>query len=78
MFKKLKALLFENQTDRQTVLKNTIWLFVGELGVRALKILIFIYAARILAAREWGVFSYAIAVMSLSGKNPEIPIIRDM
>jgi polysaccharide transporter, PST family len=61
----IKQFLFFNLTNKQTFIKNTFWLFVGEFGIRALKIIIFIYAVRKLGATEWGLFSYALAIMSI-------------
>lgn len=62
--KKIKQFLFKNTSTKQTVVKNTFWLFTGEIGVRILKLLLFIYAARKLGTSEWGVFSYSLALMS--------------
>lgn len=62
MFQKIKAFLFKNQTLRQTVIKNTFWLFGGEISSRLLRAAIVIYAARVLGAEGWGVFSYAITL----------------
>ena len=62
MFKKIKSLLLENRSVRQTVAKNTFWLIGGEAAGQALRFLIVIYAARILGAEAWGAFSYAIAL----------------
>ncbi len=59
---KIKEFLFENRTIRQTVAKNTFWLFGGEISSRLLRAAIVIYAARVLGAEGWGVFSYAITL----------------
>jgi len=64
MVNRLKELLFENRTVRQTVAKNVFWLSAGELGSRVFRAFIIIYAARVLGAAEYGVFSY---VMALAG-----------
>ena len=63
--KKLKQFLFVNTTNKQTFVKNTFWLFVSEISVRLLKMILIIYAARVLGANGWGVFSYALSVSSL-------------
>ncbi|MCL5004783.1 MAG: hypothetical protein M1170_02470, partial [Patescibacteria group bacterium] len=60
MLQKIKSFLFENKTTRQTIAKNTFWLFFGEISSRVLRAAIVIYAARVLGADGWGVFSYAI------------------
>lgn len=62
MLKRIKSFLFENQTVRQTVAKNTFWLTVSNVGGRLLRAVIIIYAARVLGAGEWGAFSYAITL----------------
>ncbi len=88
MIKKIKSFLFENKSTRQTVAKNTFWLFFGEISSRVLRGAIVIYAARVLGADGWGVFSYAITFAALftifsdlglgailtreSAKNPEL------
>ncbi len=51
-----------NRTPRQTILKNTIWLFIGQVGSRVLRAVIVIYAARTLGASSWGAFSYALGI----------------
>ncbi|MCR4275176.1 MAG: flippase [Candidatus Wolfebacteria bacterium] len=62
MFQKIKSFLFENKNARQTIAKNTFWLFFGEISSRLLRMIIIIYAARVLGAGGWGVFSYAITL----------------
>lgn len=62
---KLKAFLFKNQNTRQTLTKNTIWLFVGEVFGRLLKLAIVVVATRELGVEGWGVFSYAMAFVGL-------------
>ncbi len=64
MVQKLKELLFTNAGTRQTVVKNIVWLSVGQVGSRLIRAIIIIYAARILGAAEYGVFSY---VLGLAG-----------
>ena len=67
MFSKIKHFLLTNQSPKQTVLKNTVWLFTGELISRLLKFFLVIYAARILGAAQWGVFSYVLSFLALFG-----------
>lgn len=62
MLKRAKSLLLENRTTRQTIAKNTFWLFFGNISSRLIKAGIIIYAARILGAEDWGVFSYALSL----------------
>ena len=62
---KIINLLFKNQTLRQTVAKNTFWLTFGEIVGRILRTGVVIYAARVLGANGWGVFSYAMSLAAL-------------
>ncbi len=62
MIKRIKSFLFENKTVRQTVAKNTFWLGVTSFGNRAIKAFVIIYAARILGAEKYGIFSYALTI----------------
>lgn len=62
MLPRLKSLLLENRTTKQTIAKNTFWLFFGTISSRLIKAGIIIYAARILGAEDWGVFSYALSL----------------
>ncbi len=61
----LKKFLFHNINTRQTIIKNTFWLFTGEAVGRLLKMGLIIYAARKLGANGWGVFAYTISTASL-------------
>jgi len=65
MWRKITSLLFKNASTRQTVAKNTFWLSVGNVGGRLLRAVIVIYAARVLGASSWGVFSYAISLIAV-------------
>lgn len=65
MFQKLRNFLFQNKNIRQTVVKNVFWLSFGEIAGRVLRIGIVIYAARVLGAEGWGVFSYAVSLAAL-------------
>lgn len=62
--KRIFIWLTENKTPRQTVLKNTVWLFTGQVGSRLLRAVIVIYAARVLGAAHWGAFSYALGIVT--------------
>ena len=62
--KKILNLLFQNQGLKQTVLKNTFWLFMGQVMGRVLRGVLVIYSARVLGAASWGVFSYAIGLVA--------------
>ena len=60
MFSRLRSLLFFNRSTRQTVVKNIFWLGVSQIGSRLIRAVIIIYAARVLGAAEYGVFSYVL------------------
>lgn len=61
----LKALFFDNKTLKQTIFKNTFWLAAG-LGInRLLKLVLLIFAARILGATEYGKLNFALAFITL-------------
>lgn len=62
MVQKLRELLFKNRSTRQTVIKNILWLSVGNIGGRLIRAAIIVYAARALGAAEYGVFSYALGL----------------
>ncbi|MEK9182663.1 MAG: flippase [Patescibacteria group bacterium] len=62
---RIKTFFFVNSSAKQTIIKNTFWLFLGEASGRLLKMLLIVYAARKLGAAGWGVFSYAISIASL-------------
>jgi len=65
MYKRLKNFLFTNSNTKQTIIKNTVWLFIGEFFGRVVKLFLVIYATRALGAEGWGVFSYGLAFVSL-------------
>lgn len=62
MIRKIKTFLLNNQTAGQTVAKNTVWLFLGQIMSRLARAAIVVYAARVLGAENWGTFSYALGV----------------
>jgi O-antigen/teichoic acid export membrane protein len=62
---KIKNFLFTNTNTKQTIIKNTFWLGLGELTSRLLKVAVIFYAIKTLGSSGWGVFSYAISLLSL-------------
>lgn len=62
MITRLKDLLLKNLSTRQTIAKNVFWLSLSQLGSRLIRAIIIIYAARVLGAAEYGVFSYALSL----------------
>jgi len=59
----IKSFLFKNTSTKQTIAKNTMWLSLSHIVGRVIKAGLMIYAARLLGAAGYGVFSY---VLSLS------------
>jgi O-antigen/teichoic acid export membrane protein len=66
MIKLLKRFLFSNESTGQTLLKNTTWLFIGEIVGRLIRFWIVIYAARVLGAAEYGIFSYILTLAAFA------------
>ncbi|KKQ28954.1 MAG: Membrane protein involved in the export of O-antigen and teichoic acid [Candidatus Nomurabacteria bacterium GW2011_GWA1_37_20] len=62
---KIKNFFLENSNTRQTIIKNTFWLFTGEALGRLIKLGLIVYAARELGSGGWGIFAYALSVASL-------------
>lgn len=60
-----KNLLFNNIGVRQTIFKNTFWLFGAEVITRFLKLALIIYVARILGATEYGKFTFALSFVTI-------------
>jgi O-antigen/teichoic acid export membrane protein len=56
---RLIDLLLHNRSTGQTIAKNLFWLSVSQVGSRLLRAALIIYAARVLGAGDFGVFSYA-------------------
>lgn len=59
------SFLFKNTGLRQTVLKNTFWLFSSQLMGHAIRAIIVIYAARMLGAAGFGTASYALSLAGI-------------
>jgi O-antigen/teichoic acid export membrane protein len=62
MLKIFKRLFLENRNTRQTVFKNMFWLSFGQIAGRLIRAAVIIYAARVLGAADYGVFSYALGL----------------
>lgn len=62
---KIRNFFLKNSNTKQTIIKNTFWLFTGEAMGRLIKLGLIVYAARKLGAGGWGIFSYSISVASL-------------
>jgi O-antigen/teichoic acid export membrane protein len=62
---KLKNLLFNNLSPKQTVLKNTFWLYFSEIVSKGLRFLVFIYIIRILGPQNLGIFEYLLSFVGI-------------
>src|SRR5665647_1930381 len=62
---RIKNFLFNNTSTKQTIVKNTIWLFAGEIPSRILKLVIVLFATRALGVEGWGTFSYSLSFISM-------------
>lgn len=63
----IKEFFFVNKTIKQTVLKNTFWLGLSSGLNKTLKLILLVYAARILGTVEYGKFNFALAFIALFG-----------
>ena len=61
---KIKKFLFQNTSTKQTIAKNTFWLFFGEIIGRLLKLFIIVFATRKLGVEGWGLFAYSLSFIS--------------
>ncbi len=64
MFKRIIPFFFRNKSTSQTVAKNTFWLLTGQ-GAQIFRIILIIYAARVLGAAGLGLFSYAVTLAGM-------------
>lgn len=76
MFTRLKQLLFQNRSGKQTIVKNAFWLTFGEAISRLIRVAIIVYAARILGAAEYGIFSYAVGLAGFFTVFADIGLIQ--
>ncbi|OGF50357.1 MAG: hypothetical protein A2231_02365 [Candidatus Firestonebacteria bacterium RIFOXYA2_FULL_40_8] len=65
--KRIKALLFQNTSVKQTIFKNTFWITFAEIVTRLLKFILFVYVIRFYGALEFGIFSFAYSIVALIG-----------
>jgi O-antigen/teichoic acid export membrane protein len=62
---KLKNFLFNNLSPKQTVLKNTFWLYFSEIISKGFRLLVFIYIIRVLGPKNFGVFEYFLSFVGI-------------
>lgn len=65
MISRIRTFLFDHSSAKQIVAKNTVWMFLGEAVSRLAKMMLVVYAARVLGTEGWGTFSYALSLGSL-------------
>ncbi len=73
-FTDIKALLLSNRTVRQTIFKNTFWIYLGKGVTSLISFILVIYIARTLGAAEYGKFTFALAFVSLFGVLSDLGI----
>ncbi len=61
----LQTLFLENISPKQTVLKNSFWLFLGQGLSKLFKFFLVMAAARILGPTDFGAFNYLFSIVSL-------------
>src|SRR5205823_10124046 len=61
----VSSLLFDNSSQRQTLLKNSVWLSVADGASRLVKFFVTLYVIRLLGSYEYGKFAFAFAFVSL-------------
>jgi len=62
---KLKNFLFTNLSPKQTILKNTFWLYFSEIISKGSRLLVFIYIIRVLGPKNFGVFEYLLSFVGI-------------
>lgn len=65
MLNAVKTTFLSNKTPKQTIAKNTFWLFFGNLGSKMIRAFILVYAARKLGVLSWGNYSYSLSIAYL-------------
>lgn len=75
MSSKLKTFFLENKSLRQTIFKNTFWLFLAELIARLAGLVLAIYIARVLGVTEYGKFTFALSFVFIVAIFSELGII---
>lgn len=65
MIRKIKSFLFENKTDKQTIMKNTFWLMLAEGISKGWMFLITILIARILWPEQFWILSFVMSFVAM-------------
>ena len=61
----VKNFLFKNNSIRQTIIKNTFWVTLGTVTAKIIRVLVIIYAARILGTEDYGIFTYVLSLVTI-------------
>jgi len=64
MTKKIRTFLFSNKTDKQTLIKNNIWLLISEIISKWMMFFIWIYVIRWLGPEGYGLLSYVTSIVT--------------
>jgi len=64
-FGEIRAFLLTNRRTEQKIVKNTLWLGASNIANRLIKLVLMVYAARMLGTSGYGVFSYALGLFVL-------------
>ena len=62
---RLRALLFENTSVRQSLLKNAFWMSISEGFGKAFRAVLLIYLARVLGPNEYGILNFAMSFVAI-------------
>jgi len=65
MLQKIKSFLFENKTDKQTIMKNTFWLMLAEGVSKWGMFFITILIARLLWPEQFGILSFVMSFVAM-------------
>ena len=58
----LKNFLLKNYSNKQSLIKNTFWLWLGQIASQLIRMLVIIYSARALGSAGYGAFAYALSL----------------
>lgn len=62
---RIKKFLFSNTSTRQTIIKNTFWLGISTTLSKIIRSIVIIYAARLLGADSYGIFTYTLSLAAI-------------
>lgn len=65
MIDKIKSFLFENKTDKQTIIKNSVWIWLSDLIFKFSQIIVTILIARIFWVEIFWIYAYFWIIISI-------------